>query len=81
MGEKTVDVHLKEYGTKGSWPIIGYYPRICMGGNENYHGKPVRLRGVLVEFEPAASHAHDRSVVSRPSAYVSRIAKLHDHSL
>jgi len=65
--KKTVDLHLKKYGTKRSWPNIGYYPRISLGGNENYHEKPLKLLGILAEFELGASHVHDRSVVARTS--------------
>jgi len=66
---------LKEYGTKGSWPNIGYYPRISLGGNENYHEKPMKLLAILAEFEPGASHVHDRSVCRSNQCYLSFVSR------
>jgi hypothetical protein len=63
------------------WPNIGYYPRVSLGENKNYHGKPVRLLGVLADFESGASHVHERSVVAGTNISVVRIVELHDHSV
>jgi hypothetical protein len=41
---------VKDVEGSGRWPNLKYYPRICLGGIEGNHKKPVRIDSVLIEI-------------------------------